>query len=147
MTASNPYHIVYVSVATRPLARQELLALLSRSRDHNQRAAITGMLLHKADRFAQVLEGEETAVRRLYDTISRDDRHQRVAILEQGPVAHRDFPDWSMGFQDLNDADLLGLYGTTRPLGKALDIEAFRSDPAACLHALRFVRDLQLTRS
>ena len=146
MTGTALYHIVYVSDATRPFGRQELQALLSRSRENNQRAGITGILLHKADRFAQVLEGEETAVRRLYDTISRDDRHHRVAILEQGPVARRDFPDWSMGFQDLSDADLLGLYGTTRPLGKALDIEGFRADPAACLHGLRFLRDLQLTR-
>ncbi len=105
------FHIIYVSEASHPLTRQELLALHARAREKNRVVGITGMLIHK-----------------------------------EGPIAQREFADWSMGFQDLQDGDLLGLYGHAKPLGKSLNIENFKKNPADCLHLLRFIRDLQLTR-
>ena len=141
------FHIIYASEASRSLTRQELLTLHSRAREKNRRVGITGMLIHKDGRFAQVLEGEEGAVRQLFDIIRQDGRHQDVNILMEGPIAQREFADWSMGFQDLQDSDLLGLYGHVKPLGKSLNIENFKKNPVDCLHLLRFIRDLQLTRN
>ncbi len=141
------FHIIYASEASRSLTRQELLALHARAREKNSRVGITGMLIHKDGRFAQVLEGEEGAVRQLFDIIRQDGRHRDVKILMEGPIAQREFADWSMGFQDLQDNDLLGLYGHVKPLGKSLNIENFKKNPVDCLHLLRFIRDLQLTRS
>ena len=140
------FHIIYVSEASHPLSRQELLALHARAREKNRVVGITGMLIHKDGRFAQVLEGDEAAVRQLLETIRQDDRHGDVKILMEGPIAQREFADWSMGFQDLQDGDLLGLYGHAKPLGKSLNIENFKKNPADCLHLFRFIRDLQLTR-
>lgn len=141
------FHIIYVSEASHPLNRQELLALHARAREKNRVAGITGMLIHKDGRFAQVLEGNEATVRQLFETIRKDDRHGDVKILMEGPIAQREFADWSMGFQDLQDGDLLGLYGHAKPLGKSLNIDNFKKNPADCLHLFRFIRDLQLTRS
>ena len=141
------FHIIYASEASRSLTRQELLALHARAREKNSRVGITGMLIHKDGRFAQVLEGEEGAVRQLFDIIRQDGRQRDVKILMEGPIAQREFADWSMGFQDLQDNDLLGLYGHVKPLGKSLNIENFKKNPADCLHLFRFIRDLQLTRS
>jgi hypothetical protein len=141
------FHIIYVSEASYPLTRQELVALHARARDKNRVVGITGMLIHKDGRFAQVLEGDETAVRQLFEAIRKDGRHGDVRILLEGPIALREFADWSMGFRDLQDADLLGLYGHAKPLGKSLNIENFKKNPTDCLHLFRFIRDLQLTRN
>ena len=140
------FHIVYVSEAAQPFGRQELLVLHARAKDKNRRLALTGLLVHKDDRFVQVLEGEEQAVRTLFAAIAQDPRHRNLALLTEGPIARREFADWSMGFRDLQDSDLLGLYGHDKPLGKSLDIAGFRTHPEACLHLLRFLRDLNLTQ-
>lgn len=140
------FHIVYVSEASQAYNKQQLEDLHARSRAKNRIAGVTGMLIHKDDRFAQVLEGEEPVVRSLLDIIRRDSRHRHIDVLAEGPIAEREFSVWSMGFQDLNSGDLLGLYGHTKPLGKSVNIQNFKAKPEDCLHVLRFIRDLQLTR-
>jgi hypothetical protein len=106
---------------------------------------LTGLLLHKDDRFVQVLEGREQVVRQLFATIQQDARHQAINILFEGDIAQREFADWSMGFRELQDGDLLGLYGREKPLGRALNFDHFKADPMAGLHLLRFIRGLELT--
>lgn len=140
------FHILYVSEAVHSLGRQELLLLHAKSKDKNRRLGLTGMLIHKDDCFAQVLEGDEQAVRTLFAAIGQDRRHRNLTLLAEGPIARREFADWSMGFRDLRDSDLLGLYGHDKPLGKSLDIAGFRTKPGACLHLLRFLRDLNMTK-
>lgn len=141
------FRIMYVSQATRALERPELAALHARARANNRRSGITGMLIYKDGCFVQVLEGEEAVVKHLFAIIQRDTRHREVSLLAEGPLARREFADWSMGFQDLNEDDLLGLYAHDKPLGKSLDIKRLKSNPGDCLHLLRFIRDLQLTRA
>ena len=58
---------------------------------------VTGILLYKDGSFLQALEGDETAVRDLYATIARADRHQQVTLIIEFPVETRSFSDWSMG--------------------------------------------------
>jgi hypothetical protein len=53
----------------------------------------------------QVLEGDGAAVRWLSSRISRDPRHRDVKALMDGPATEREFPDWSMGFRNLDDLD------------------------------------------
>src|SRR5205085_7022976 len=48
------------------------------------------------DAFAQTLEGEEHAVRELYERIAADPRHENVTILETGDVRERVFGRWAM---------------------------------------------------
>lgn len=141
------FRIMYVSHAARAFEKTELAALHAKARANNRRAGITGMLVYKEGWFVQVLEGEEAAVRRLFAIIQRDSRHGEVCLLAEGTVAGREFADWSMGFQYLNDSDLLGLYTHAKPLGKSFAIESFKTNPGDCLHLLRFIRDLQLTRA
>ena len=56
----------------------------------------TGALLTARDGFAQVLEDDEAAVRDLSERISRDGCHERVSLLESGPVEGRVFGRWAM---------------------------------------------------
>ena len=107
------YQLLYQSQARQPFSPAQLAALLRRARAYNQAERITGLLLYTPDgRFLQVVEGDEAAVRGLYyDKIARDPRHHRCAVLGEGPVSHRGFPDWGMGFRAAKNDDLQKIVG------------------------------------
>ncbi len=54
-------------------------------------------MLHKDGNFMQALEGDEGAVRGLYEKIAADPRHGGEITLQEGFAEGRQFPDWSMG--------------------------------------------------
>lgn len=139
------FRILYVSEAAGPLTRDELKALHRQSSDKNRRLDLTGLLLHKDDRFVQVLEGREPVVRQIFATIQQDSRHRAINLLIDEPISHHEFVDWSMGFREFQDSDFLGLYGREKSLGRALNFDHFKSDPTAGLNLLCFIRGLGLT--
>ncbi|WP_018332897.1 BLUF domain-containing protein [Actinomycetospora chiangmaiensis] len=79
----------------QPDRKAELGAIFSTARSKNSRAGITGALLVWEDHIVQSLEGDEEAVRALYDVIERDPRHDRVEMLGTETAA-RVFGRWSM---------------------------------------------------
>ncbi len=111
------YHLIYVSQAARPMSEEDLAAILKKSRDYNTEDGITGLLIYKftpsEDRanFMQLLEGPEDKVLAAFARIEADKRHHTKVVLEQGKIAHRNFPDWSMGFRNADAADLAGFEG------------------------------------
>ena len=98
-------NLVYSSLAVKPFAREELLDLLQQAREKNARLGITGILLYKKGKFMQALEGEETALRALYSTIRADRRHRQIVTLADLPIAKPRFSEWSMGFENLDEAE------------------------------------------
>lgn len=100
------FYLVYASSATRPFSEADLSDLLETSRENNARLGITGMLLYKDGNFMQVLEGEEETVRALYEKIGTDPRHDGAITLHQSFAQERQFPDWSMGFRNLDSPEL-----------------------------------------
>ena len=76
--------------------KKELGALFSTARSRNKQRQVTGALLCTDDSFVQLLEGDETAVRTIFERISHDPRHDSVAVLSSGPVADRVFSRWAM---------------------------------------------------
>jgi len=93
------FQLVYRSTETRAMTEADLRALLKNAREKNDRLGVTGLLLYAQGRFLQVLEGPESAVRRLYDTIEADPRHTGTEVLLTTRVAERTFPDWNMGLE------------------------------------------------
>jgi hypothetical protein len=126
------FFTVYVSSAIKPFSQTELLDLLAQSRDNNTSLGITGMLLYKDGNFMQVLEGEEETVQALIAKIAHDPRHRGMIILLRGPLEERQFPDWSMGFHDLNSAEVLSMPGYNEFLNTPLTGEEFSADPTRC---------------
>ena len=116
MTSAATVQLVYVSLATRPLPTSELVTLLQRARAHNATLGVTGVLLHQAGSFFQVLEGEPAVVDALYDKIGKDPRHRHVVLLLRQADVPRNFGDWSMGFIDVG--------------GKAARLPGFRAGMA-----------------
>ena len=86
----------------RPLTDPELVDLLVECRSRNADRGITGLLLYRQGRVLQMLEGDELVVRNLYDRIRMDVRHEHVTNVWAGTASGRRFPDWSMGFEDLD---------------------------------------------
>jgi hypothetical protein len=105
------YHLGYVSTQTTELGPQELLDLLGAARTRNRGLGLTGVLLHRQDSFFQVLEGDASAVRQVFESIQRDPRHQRVEVLFEGEIDEREFADWQMGFVELDGVDVASLPG------------------------------------
>lgn len=124
------FYLVYVSSATRPFSGEDLRALLETCRKNNAGLGITGMLLYKDGNFMQVLEGDEEAVRGLYARIAADPRHGGEMILQQGFTEGRQFPDWSMGFRDLDSPEVRAEPGYSEFLNTPLTGQEFSGDPS-----------------
>jgi len=107
------HHLIYESQATQPFTEAELADLLRQARLTNEAKGLTGILLYAQDgRFVQVLEGEVDDVHELYFMhISRDKRHQRLALLADGRLSNRRFSDWRMGFRSATPEALAELTG------------------------------------
>jgi hypothetical protein len=80
--------------------------ILVNSRKNNQSRQITGMLLLKGRYFLQLLEGEETDVKKTFGSICSDFRHHNINLLLRQYSDERLFNDWSMGFHSLGDIDI-----------------------------------------
>ena len=96
------YRVVYCSRNSIPGTPESVAAdvahILETSRANNARDGVTGGLLFSKNCFAQVLEGPMDAVENAFERIQCDERHSEVTVLQSGPIAARDFPDWSMAF-------------------------------------------------
>ena len=96
------YSLAYESQASVPLTEPDLLDLLRHSRANNARSGVTGILLYRHGTFLQVLEGARAPVDELYATIARDARHREVTTVLAEDRRARRFPDWTMGFADVD---------------------------------------------
>ncbi len=133
---SKIYYLIYLSTAAAQFSKDDLLKLLAGSRQKNIKLGITGMLLYKDGVFQQILEGPEDAVKSLYATIASDQRHRGVIKLLEGYEAERQFPDWSMGFCDLNSAEAAAVAGYTPFLNTPLTDKQFVSNPGVILQLM-----------
>jgi hypothetical protein len=82
----------------------ELNLLLEQARSKNKGLDITGVLLYFDGDFMQVIEGDETNVKNLYQSIVCDDRHRSIICVFSEEIDIRQFAEWSMGFNKTNYA-------------------------------------------
>ncbi len=93
--------IVYISMETRHLCREDITEILRVSRMKNTVRGITGVLMYYDGLFLQVLEGEAARLDELLETLRHDRRHHEVRVLLDETISQRHFADWSMGLVDL----------------------------------------------
>lgn len=96
MTAHPIFSLSYISTATETIDADALSDILKTAQRRNGEADVTGVLIFNGLNFLQVLEGNEAAVRTIYASILRDDRHTGVRLVSEGTQATRVFPQWSM---------------------------------------------------
>lgn len=114
------FRLIYRSHSKIPAAglNAELGNILRVARANNSAQGITGALLIYDDWFAQTLEGEESAVRKLFARIEADKRHGSVELREEGTVGVRVFSRWAMalvGEHGEPDIPLAATAGGTAP--------------------------------
>ncbi|WP_039850055.1 BLUF domain-containing protein [Grimontia indica] len=117
--------LIYASSATVEFTESKLMQLLGKARQKNGELGVSGLLLYAKGNFFQVLEGEEHNVDKLYQKIEQDDRHNRVVVLDRSEIKKRAFPDWSMGFRNLETFDKSQLRGYNDFLDRDLSPEEF----------------------
>lgn len=105
--------LVYVSVGADGMSEEDLRDILASSRKNNRHHNITGMLLYRDGFFIQALEGEETVINELFDKIVEDKRHKNIMLVYKNAILTRTFGSWSMGFNKINDNDVVELEGFT----------------------------------
>jgi hypothetical protein len=135
------YSLVYVSSATAPMPKDELLELLSKAREHNSSKDITGLLLYKDGNFMQMLEGDEQAVTSLYQRIELDPRHRGAIVLLKDDTDARQFPDWSMGFRDLTSPELKSHPGFSHFMNTPLTAREFEGRPGRARTLLQMFKE------
>lgn len=123
--------ITYISSATEPMAREDLVRLLEGCRENNAGRGVTGMLLYGNGTFLQVLEGEDKVVDALLEQIRRDPRHTDLQVIERKSIARREYSDWSMGFQRVSDDVLRNIEGL-----KDFSARDFNSENLSQQHAI-----------
>jgi hypothetical protein len=109
------FQLLYISSATRPLLRIDVESILFTARRYNRNRQITGMLISSPSHFMQVLEGDEVAVRQIYDRICADPRHRAHVILREMEVAERQFGEWTMASHVVRDSELAGAINDISP--------------------------------
>ena len=130
------FHVVYVSSATQLFTKSDLQTLLQKARDKNTQLDLTGMLLYKDGSFMQALEGKEEVVTELVEIIKRDTRHKGVLELLRGRSEQRMFPNWSMGYRDLADKEVVKTLGYSDFMNTPLTGTEFSQDPNRCMKLL-----------
>lgn len=106
------FRLVYRSrnLLTDASRDDDLGSIFLSARSNNRELGITGALLVTEATFVQTLEGDEEAVRALYDRIEKDSRHDAVTLLRTDEVTAPVFARWAMarvGDGDAADIPLL----------------------------------------
>jgi hypothetical protein len=131
------HHIIYLSRATAPFTDDQLHELLEQARVRNATLDVTGLLLYGSQQFMQVLEGEEAAVRTIYEAIKRDPRHQNVTAYADKGIEQRAFAGWDMAFEATSAARFAEVAGYLLPTSLAVDTTRLRQTDADMLKLLR----------
>jgi hypothetical protein len=97
--------LLYASRAVGPQTTTVTDAILSIAQGANRQRGITGVLCQGQGLYLQVLEGERSAVNRLYNRISQDRRHQDVELLLLEEISQRRYADWAMAHVRLAEDD------------------------------------------
>ena len=90
--------LVYRSAAVGRPTAGDLDHLLAQARERNAAEDLTGLLVYDQGRFVQWLEGPNTGIDRVWQSIRRDPRHTEVERLHTPWHPHRLFPNWQMQF-------------------------------------------------
>lgn len=96
-------HLLYLSRAVGPQTTTMTSSILATAQQHNVGQGITGVLCQGQGFFLQLLEGERSAVNRLYRKIVLDQRHKDLEIMLLDDIAQRRYGQWSMAHVLLSD--------------------------------------------
>ena len=104
-------NLIYFSAASYLYSHKELIDLLNTCRKKNTELDITGLMIYHEGSIIQILEGEAENVLKLYEKISKDNRHKGLLKVIDARIEKRNFSNWSMGFKNVSTQDWLKITG------------------------------------
>lgn len=107
--------LIYASQSTRAMTESDLTDVLKTARKNNERNGISGLLLYCSQSFLQVLEGDPAEVDATYQHIQADPRHKNLRLLSRSPIDNRKYDEWSMGFDHVNESDIVAAFPGYKP--------------------------------
>ncbi|MFI3137272.1 MAG: BLUF domain-containing protein [Methylococcaceae bacterium] len=110
--------LVYASISTQKFSDEQLLSLLKKARNNNERLEITGMLLYRDGFFMQALEGDLDDIEELFKVIENDTRHKDQIVIYKKSIKERGFAKWTMGFNKISEKNIETIKGYTQFLKK-----------------------------
>ena len=128
--------LAYLSSTKTLLPADEIEDILVTSRRNNGLQDITGMLLYKNGNVLQLLEGEREEVLKLFHKIEKDERHHGIIRLYEKHITTREFPEWTMGFHDLNAEAVRAREGFSEFLNPSFEFKTLKPTQAAKLMGL-----------
>ena len=126
------FRMAYVSAASKSFSKADLRHLLKQANELNAKAGATGMLLHQAGRFMQILEGPQASVKAIFGRISKDPRHHGIIVLIKETAEERHFSGWPMAFRDLDSPKQRDVPGYREFSKIPLTGKEFASRPTHC---------------
>lgn len=112
--------VTYSSFAAPGLQPDELEAILRVSQRNNARDGVTGMLMFNGAVFVQSIEGPAEAIERLVMRLGCDDRQCDIVICDERTLTQRIWPDWSMGYVQLDGGWLEGQHDIVDALAQPM---------------------------
>lgn len=97
--------LLYVSRAVGPQTSTVTASILMTAQESNPKHGIGGVLCQGQGLYLQLLEGQRSAVNRLFARILLDTRHKDVELLHLREVERRRFAAWSMAHVELRADD------------------------------------------
>lgn len=98
--------LIYFSVSVGPQTGSMTHSILKTSQAWNKAHEITGVLCQSNGVFLQTLEGERSAVTKLYARIYEDRRHSNIEMIHCECISKRRYESWSMAHVSLAEFDL-----------------------------------------
>jgi hypothetical protein len=96
------YYCTYVSSASNPLPDAELMNIKEKSGTASKKSGVTGLLVFHRNTFIHYCEGEESTVKAMFASTSKDKRYKDVKVLSEGKLKERQFSNWAMELRVLD---------------------------------------------
>lgn len=112
-----PHRLIYLSQVANHVRYEDAESIAETSARNNEKVGVTGLLVYTPSHFLQVLEGDQAAVRKIYERVKDDARHHRVKILFDDQVPEAEFGKWAMTVKmptaEIRSEAMLALSGAT----------------------------------
>lgn len=129
--------LIYASRKAEGVDMPDILRILDAATKNNKRHGITGLLCFTENRFMQVIEGDSFLINQLYCNIIADERHREVNLIDYSFVWQREFPDWAMGFVDMEKVSSKGLDVSARQKIPTKNLEPYLLDATRAMWMLK----------
>jgi len=92
------FAISYLSTANRDLNQEEVAELLELTQIRNNNAGVNGLLIYSDGNFFEVIEGEESKIKALFENIKEDPRHRNIMMVFEKNIDKPLFDDKEANF-------------------------------------------------